>query len=1708
MDRDFPIKNEQNRVKALESYHILDSNPEVDFDRITELASLICDTPISLISLLDNHRQWFKSKIGLDVSETPKEISFCQFAIEKAEILEVEDASKDDRFQNNPLVTSYPNIRFYAGFPLIDPQGYALGTLCVIDQKPKKLNEKQRKALKYLAEEAMANIISRHQKEVLKESERRYRQVVNTHSDFVLISEPDTTITFANESLCNSLGVSLEQMIGLKWINFANPSDLQPTLEKINLLTPENPSFFTENRDKRKDGSWGWTQWLNQGVFDGKGKLIKIHSVGRDITKLKQTEILSKESEAKLKGILQSMISGVVVVNTSGEITYANESAAKILSLEKEHIKGRYFSSREWKQINEDGSPFPLDQLPLALALTKQENVYNIEHGIVAEGEQVKWLNVNASPLFDDQHQLIGAVASFIDITIPKIAERQVKQTQKKLEQTQRKFQDIVNSTDGIVWEADAQTFTFTFVSQKAVQLLGYEIEEWYEPNFWANHIFEEDKEFAIQHCINCTHILQNHDFEYRFLKKNGEIVWLRDIVTVVPENGKPKWLRGLIIDITKQKQTEFEINNQRRRLADIIEGTNVGTWEWNVQTGETIFNEKWANIIGYTLEEIQPVSIHTWINFAHPEDLKKSNETLEKHFAGELEYYECEARMKHKDGHWIWVLDRGKVFTWDKEGKTLWMSGTRQDITKRKIDEQNLRKLNEELLVSEEELRTSLEEISQSKQMLEATENILRSSIEANQDAVFILKAKATNEKGEVIDFVFQEVNQKACLLLGLSEKELIGYGICELFPIHEELGYFNKYKNVFLTQTPDEGEYYIPFIFQKSGWYYRQINPIPQGIVMSIRDISEKKILQQQLLETNQLAKVGGWEVDLVAGKTTWTSITKEIHEVEPDFEPTVEKAINFYKEGYDREMIEKVVKKAMEDGIPFDVELRIITAKGNEKWVRTQGKAEFMYGKCVRIYGAFQDIDTRRKSEEILRLHSHILQNITNGIHLIKENGIIVYNNEVIEKMFGYERGELLGKNMSILKVYNPPTLLEITRDIAHSLQTKGFWVGEIQNIKKDGTLFWCNVTVSEFNHIDFGKVWLFVHQDITERKKMEKAIKDNEQFLSNLISNLPGYVYRVKNDKDYTPIFISQQVEEITEYSQDEYLLSRTISCGKEIHLEDADKIWDIVQEAISNKENYDCEYRIITKSGKIKWVREKGKGIYDEKGELQYLEGFVMDITLEKYAQLEKTELLEKVEKIAVNIPGIIYQYQLNPDGSSIFPFMRGQVEKILGVKAHEIEQNADAAFKMVYQEDIERMMNSQMVSAQNLSPWSSECRLLKKNKQVIWLENNSTPHKQKDGSIIWYGYVQEITKRKQMEERLSMLSMVARRTSNAVIITDARKKITWVNDGFTHITGYTFSEVIGKKPGDFLQSEKTNPQTIQLLKEKLSNLEEVKCEILNIGKNGKEYWLYLEIQPLFNEKGEHKGFVAIETDITEMKKMTQDLEHLLDVTRNQNQRLREYTYITSHNIRSPLSSMMGLCEMLKEEPNNPLYLEMLITSLNQLDFVIRKMNELLTIENNSKTIAKTKVNLLKSIKENEQIIQNLFADSGVTLKTEVSDDIEVSIIPAYLDSILNNFMTNAIKYRRPNVESWIRIEAHKENNAVVITIEDNGLGIDLEKYGHKLFKMNSRFHLQIEGKGIGLFLTKYQIEAMGGKITVDSTPNKGTTFKIWFYENN
>ncbi|WP_209331885.1 PAS domain S-box protein [Lunatimonas salinarum] len=184
---------------------------------------------------------------------------------------------------------------------------------------------------------------------------------------------------------------------------------------------------------------------------------------------------------------------------------------------------------------------------------------------------------------------------------------------------------------------------------------------------------------------------IETYQMEKRYITKAGEYVWVLLSVSLVWEDRKPKYFIGQMQNITKQKELQNQLLFEKSRLQQVIDGTDAGTWQWNIQTGETIFNEKWAEMIGYSLSDLAPISIETWGKFVHPEDLAQSNQVLQDYFDKKSEYYECACRMKHKSGDWIWVMDRGKVMSWTPDGKPEWMFGSHIEITSMKNLQESL---------------------------------------------------------------------------------------------------------------------------------------------------------------------------------------------------------------------------------------------------------------------------------------------------------------------------------------------------------------------------------------------------------------------------------------------------------------------------------------------------------------------------------------------------------------------------------------------------------------------------------------------------------------------------------------------------------------------------------------------------------------------------------------------------------------------------------------------------------------------------------------------------------------------------------------------------------------------------------------------------------------------------------------------------------
>lgn len=327
-------ENEPSRLLALQSYDILDSGEELRYDDITLLASRICNTPMAVITLIDEHRQWFKSKIGMQGSETPRELGFCAYAIlTPDQVLSVTDARLDTRFATNPYVTGEPHIRFYAGAPLLSSDGHALGTLCVVDTRPRELLPEQKESLLALSRQVMALFEERRTSAALRgamqaltRSETLFREAYeNAPIGIALVSTAGEWLR-VNQYLCDMLGYTSAELTRTTFQAITHPEDLATDLRQVQqVLAREIRTYQMEKRYLHKAGQPVWAQLSVSLVWDGSKPLYFVAQI-QDITERKSIERAKAEFLTMVSHELRTPVTalrgalGILAAGAAGEM--------------------------------------------------------------------------------------------------------------------------------------------------------------------------------------------------------------------------------------------------------------------------------------------------------------------------------------------------------------------------------------------------------------------------------------------------------------------------------------------------------------------------------------------------------------------------------------------------------------------------------------------------------------------------------------------------------------------------------------------------------------------------------------------------------------------------------------------------------------------------------------------------------------------------------------------------------------------------------------------------------------------------------------------------------------------------------------------------------------------------------------------------------------------------------------------------------------------------------------------------------------------------------------------------------------------------------------------------------------------------------------------------------------------------------------------
>jgi PAS domain S-box-containing protein len=454
------------------------------------------------------------------------------------------------------------------------------------------------------------------------------------------------------------------------------------------------------------------------------------------------------------------------------------------------------------------------------------------------------------------------------------------------------------------------------------------------------------------------------------------------------------------------------------------------------------------------------------------------------------------------------------------------------------------------------------------------------------------------------------------------------------------------------------------------------------------------------------------------------------------------------------------------------------------------------------------------------------------------------------------------------------------------------------------------------------------------------------------------------------------------------------------------------------------------------------------------------------------------------------------------------------IEDVFGYTKNQVENNSSWWFDNIHPEDsIKMSIRLYSFLEQKTERWQDYYRLKCADGTYKYVFDRGFIVKDENGkSVRMIGTFQDITKQKEEEQRLKLLETVITNTRNSIIITEPLAfegnipKILYANPAFYSMTGYSTDEIIGKSPGVF---NGPNSDIVQYKKLISAIQNKIECEVETISykKTKEEYWINFSMLPVFNMDEKLTHWISIQKDITEDKKQEIEKEQLIRELTLNNKDLKQFSYITSHNLRAPLSNLTGLLNILEDIPiENPELKDILLgfkKSTYLLNDTISDLVKVIVIKENPAVLKETIS--LKDVFEN--VFSQLDFLIGIHKPIIKLNFDKVPIFDtnkSYLESIILNLLTNSLKYRSDKHLLKINISSHWEGDNAVLVFKDNGIGIDLIRNKDKIFGLYQRFHNHTEGKGLGLYLVKSQVETMGGTINIESEVDKGTTFTITF----
>lgn len=722
--------------------------------------------------------------------------------------------------------------------------------------------------------------------------------------------------------------------------------------------------------------------------------------------------------------------------------------------------------------------------------------------------------------------------------------------------------------------------------------------------------------------------------------------------------------------------------------------------------------------------------------------------------------------------------------------------------------------------------------------------------------------------------------------------------------------------------------------------------------------------------------------------------------------------------------------------------------------------------------------------------------MLDQTNDAILLAEINGTILEGNTNMVNMFKLgNQDAVAGKTVNELLHY--PANKDKRRQIVGHVRTGKHWNEEMQCTTITGSHFWGAVSISEVRH---GlKPYLLIRvKDISEQKEIEQQLRESKERYRLAVEGANDGIWdwNLKTGE----LFYSIRYKSMLGLQEHE--MEHTLNAWEErLHPDD----YPAAKKAISDylegiTEQYVAEFRIKHKDGHYIWMLERGKAQFDEEGKAVRMLGSSTDITDRKKAD----ELLQQVMDSS---PNAIIAYK------AVYNHQQ-QIVDLECILSNEVAENVKEWYRIV-KGDLLLQKLPDTKKGPFFGKMINTILTGESVEQEVSFERNGRKHCLKivcvkfgdDGCAVTYN---DISHQKEAEQELRKLSLVASKTDNGVIITDSLARIEWVNEGFTRITGYTLQEVVGMKPGRLLQGPGTDLLTVKRISEKLKSKESFTEELLNYHKNGHSYWLQLNITPILNEQGDIEKYIAIESDISNRKRVEGELKRAKEEAEAGARAKSEFLATMSHEIRTPMNAVVGMTGLLLESDLNEVqrdYLDTIRTSGENLLEIINDILDYSKIDSGYMDLEHHPYNMVDTIEDVFELLSQRAFDKGLELVYYIEPEVPVDVLgdSTRLRQVLVNLVSNAIKFTEKGeiLVSVRNLTQVKQKQTLEFTVRDTGIGIAANKID-KLFKsfsqVDSSTTRKYGGTGLGLAISKKLVELMGGDIRVESKENVGSSF--------